>query len=101
MQVVLRHLRGFRWPKEVPGNCLVDGRQMENARGVVWLRPGAGVAISGRAQTQFLAFGVRAFACERLNNKTQYCGLCLVIFARPFQCWLRSENTSCKIVISV
>lgn len=34
-------------------------------------------------------------------SKAQYCGLCLVIFAKPFQCWFHSENTLCRIVIYV
>lgn len=67
MQLVLRHLRGSRWPRDAPGNYLWDGKQMENAWGVARLRLGAGGAESGRTQTQLLAFGVRTFACEKLE----------------------------------
>lgn len=72
MQQVLRHLRDFCWPKEVHGNYLCNGKQMENALGAAVLWPGAGVAASGRTQTHLLAFGVRAFAPEKFKYYAEH-----------------------------
>lgn len=67
MQQVPRHLRDFCWPKDMLGNYLWDGKQMENALGAAVLWPGAGGAASGQTRTHPLAFGVCAFAPEKFK----------------------------------